>query len=269
MDEICGDGRLSFGKRIQYLLRNAVSNLLARGPRPNTERFYSLPQATTAGIASPSRALTEAFLISRLPELLPIGTIRVLEIGCGSGRLCRILAELGYSGEYVGIDIDDRNENSEIPEFQTSFWLGDAHNFTPNGQVFDLIISISVLEHVPRDAKLIDKSSLWLSPGGLELHFLPSGWGLLAYLWHGWRQYPLRRVGQRFGDQAVAYPLGGLASFLLHVCFITIGEMLLHIQVRKNFPRLYGYLLRKSLVLDRYLPNVPTMYVVRRQYTRE
>lgn len=266
MDEICGDGRLSPGRRIQYLLRNAVSNLMARGPRPIPERFYSLPQATTAERASPSRALTEAFLIRRLPELLPAGRIRVLEIGCGSGRLCRILAELGYSGEYLGIDIVDRYENSEVSGFQASFWLGDAHDFMPNGQVFDLIISISVLEHIHRDAKLIDKFSRWLSSRGLELHFLPSGWGLLAYLWHGWRQYPLRRIGQRFGGGVIAYPLGGLASSLLHVFFITIGEILLPLQLRKKLPRLYGYLLRKSLTLDKFLPNVPTMYAVRRQY---
>lgn len=266
MDEICGDGRLSFGRRIQYLFRNAVSNLKARGACPDAERFHSLPQATTASLASPSRTLTEAFLIRRLPELLPAGSIRVLEIGCGSGRLCRLLAEIGYRGEYLGIDIADRFESKEVPGFHTSFWLGDAHNFTPNGQVFDLIISISALEHVPQDAKLIDKFTLWLSSGGLELHFLPSGWGLLAYLWHGWRQYPLRRIGQRFGIAAVAYPLGGLASSMLHFCFITFGEILLPFQARKKMPRLYGYLLRKSLALDRFLPNVPTMYAVRRQY---
>lgn len=208
--------------------------------------------------------MTEAYLHRRLPELLTNKTIRVLEIGCGSGRLCRILGEIGYRGEYVGIDILDRFERVETPGFTTSFWQGNAHDFSPGEQRFDLIVSISALEHIPQDDVLIDKLPQWLSPRGLELHFLPSGWGLLAYLWHGWRQYPLRCIGQRFGSTAIVSPLGGLSSSVLHMCFITLGEMLLSLRVRARLPNTYKYLLGKCLALDRFLPGVVTMYAVRR-----
>lgn len=264
MDEICGDGRLSFGRRVIYLCANAIRNLAASGARPEIEPFYSEALKQTPGTASPSRVLTEAFLQNRLPDLLPSGTIRVLEIGCGSGRLRRILAELGYTGEYLGIDIHDRFDRGSVSGFRTDFWLGDAHDFSPGDRCFDLIVSVSALEHIPRDALLIEKFPRWLSPNGVELHFLPSGWGLFAYLWHGWRQYPAQRIGEKFGREAIACALGGLASTLLHLCFITVGEMLLPFRARARWPRLYANLLGKCLVIDKFLPSVPTMYAVRR-----
>jgi SAM-dependent methyltransferase len=264
VDEICGDGRLSFSRRVAYLCANAARNLLVSGARPQIEPFYSGALKQTPSTASPSRVMTEAFLQYRLPDFLPRGPIRVLEIGCGSGRLCRFLAELGYTGEYLGIDIHDRFDRESVSGFRTDFWLGDAHDFSPDDQRFDLIVSVSALEHIPHDTLLINKFPRWLLPNGVELHFLPSGWGLFAYLWHGWRQYPVQRIGEKFGSEAIACALGGLASTLLHLCFITIGEMLLPFRARTRWPRLYSSLLGKCLVVDKFLPSVPTMYAVRR-----
>jgi SAM-dependent methyltransferase len=263
--EICGDGHLPLGRRLAYLGRNLLRNLTEWGGAPVRERFLATRPAATPALASPGRVLTEAFLADRLTRLHPPGRVRVLDIGCGSGRLCSMLATLGYSGEYVGLDMDDRFAAAEVPGFERAFIQGDAHDFDPGEMRFDLILSVSALEHIPDDARLIGRLPAMLAPGGLELHFVPAGWALPTYLWHGYRQYTLPRIGQRFGgDATVAVSLGGLYTFMLHFVMITLGEMILPLKSRKRLPGLYRRLLDGSLRLDRLLPVCPTMFAVRR-----
>jgi len=263
--EICGDSHLTVGDRLAYLWRNIARNLLDYGPAPERERFFSPRLAGTPGTASPSRVLTEAFLKSRLPRMLVPGRVRVLEIGCGSGSFCSLLAELGYSGEYVGLDVQDRFGHVDVPGFRRVFVCGDAHAFDPGEERFDLIVSVSTLEHIPDDARLIARLPGMLAVNGLELHFVPAGCGLLAYLWHGYRQYTLAHIAERFGaGDCIAISLGGLFSFLLHVTAITIGEMLLSLRTRGRFPGAYRWLLDYCLQFDRLIPVCPMMYAVRR-----
>lgn len=168
MAEICGDGRLSVGRRLAYLLRNAAVNLLQTGIRPRLEKSFSGSRDEAHGTASPSRALTDSFLRMRLPQVIPLGPIRVLEIGCGSGSLCRKLAAIGYTSSYTGIDIHDRFNHEAIPGFSRQFIYDDAHRFDPGESRFDLIVSISALEHIPADIKLISRLPDWLAPNGRE-----------------------------------------------------------------------------------------------------
>lgn len=94
--EINGDIRLSIAQRLEYLVRNFFRNFPHGNGRLRQQPFCATRLQRTPVMASPSRALTEAFLYMRLPEMLPLGNVRVLEIGCGSGSLTRILADIGY-----------------------------------------------------------------------------------------------------------------------------------------------------------------------------
>ena len=74
------------------------------------------------------------------------------------------------------------------------------------------------------------------------------------YLWHGYRQYTLRDIATKFGEQGTrVIGLGGLYSFLLHFFMITLGEMLLRLQLRNKTPSIYKKLL-ESLKNDQRLP---------------
>jgi SAM-dependent methyltransferase len=206
--------------------------------------------------------LIESFLLTETLSLLAQREIRVLEIGCGSGTLTRLLAEAGYRGEYVGVDIADRFDRTEQAEFCRQFFRTDAHSFDPEGQ-FDLIISVSALEHIPDDRLLIRRLTTFVAPGGLQLHFVPSACGLFAYLWHGYRQYNLAAIADRFDvTRATVYTMGGMATLFLHVVFITLGEILMSFSLRKRIPRAYGWLLDYCLRLDRLFPKCSTMYAV-------
>jgi SAM-dependent methyltransferase len=265
LPEISGDIRLSIGDRLRYLWRNSVRNLQSLWQGPATRSFHC-----TAGIAlricgqSPSRYLTEAFIATRLPRLLPTAdTVEILEIGCGSGSMASRLERLGYRGNYVGVDVRDRFRPATGAISQT-FVCSDAHDFVP-GKPIDLLISVSALEHIPRDADLIQRLSRHMAPAGVQLHFVPASAGLIAYLWHGYRQYSPVALAERFGPQADIIRLGGFASLILHVVVIS-PEMLFGRFIRSLAPGLYAKLLRAALTADRALPFCPTAYAVVRRH---
>ena len=260
--EICGDGRMSLRDRLRYMGQNFVRNFNFRKSTITSKNFCMARQSRTSGLASPSRALTEAFLCQQLPNFLPVGEIRVLDIGCGAGSLVRLLSELGYRGSYVGIDIQDAFDRIEEPGFKKEFLVADAHQYQPD-EKFDLIISVSALEHIPNDSFLISRLTDLLTARGLQLHFVPSQWALPVYLWHGYRQYTLASLEERFGaDRVEVFRLGGMTSFSLHFLFITGWEILLRVNLRKHFSALYTRLLDATLMADRHLPFFSTFYAV-------
>lgn len=260
--ELNGDTRLTLPQRFAYLAINFARNLKPGIFNGRVASFTARRLASTPNAASPGRALTEAFSWTELPRILPRKRLSVLEIGCGSGRLTNLLAALGYSGSYVGIDINDKFDHSTHPQFDRRFVQIDAHQFQPD-QSYDLIISISALEHIPNDRDLIQNLGRLLAPGGLQVHVVPSGCGLLTYLWHGYRQYTRASIGERFGSkETTIYLLGGAPSFALHLLWITIGEMLFRLRCRRWLPSVYGRLLDACLATDRFIPLCATMYAV-------
>ena len=268
-NEICGDLRLSAGDRLRYLWRNACRNLATLGRGPKTRAFrpdFTRADAVMTG-QSPGRLQTELFIESELPKLLPPRPIEVLEIGCGAGTMSHRLARLGYSGRYTGVDVQDRfrRDHPSGFAFEIDFHLIDAHVFVPPRPV-ELLFSNSTLEHVPNDRKLIERLPQFFAPGGIEVHVVPSGASLAGYLWHGYRQYTPAALAERFGDGVEIVRIGGLASLLLHMVFITGPDMLLRRSLRKAVPGVYRACLRAALRIDRIVPFCPTAYAVIRRH---
>ena len=260
--EICGDGQLTVAQRMLYLAMNLKRNFGLRSQAVPRESFCGNRMHRTPSAASPSRTLTEAFFCERLPKMLPYGKIRVLEIGCGSGSLAFLLDEIGYSGTYVGVDVADSFDRTTRCGFERSFVLTDANCYEANSK-YDLVVSVSALEHIANDRLLIPKLRALVAPGGLQLHFIPSGWGLPVYLWHGYRQYTAPALAELFDPrQATFFAMGGLPSFIFHFLFITVGEILLKLKLRWRLPRLYARLRDRCLELDRFAPFCATMYAV-------
>ncbi len=262
--ELSGDDRLDIRQRLAYLVTNLRRNLRL-GPGLRVVPYTSRRTEISGDTASPGRILTDAFIAHQLPTILAPRPVKVLEIGCGSGSLCAKLADLGYRGTYVGVDVQDRFNHAEVPGFDRRFILGDAHAFAETGP-FDLVVSVSALEHIPDDGRLINALPGLVAAGGIELHIVPSGLGLPAYLWHGYRQYTSVSLRERFGaDGVTVYGFGGLPSFLAHFLLITCGEMLSRLKVRQRFPKAYARLVDLTLRADAVIPWGPTMYAVIRQ----
>ena len=67
---------------------------------------------------------------------------------------------------------------------------------------------------------MIGRLPTFFRPGGLELHVVPSGAALLAYLEHGYRQYTPAALADKFGPCIDIVRLGGFGSYLLNVVFM-------------------------------------------------
>ncbi len=265
MSELNGDVRLRPTDRLRYLWQNALRGLRDLTPvqfavyrhwRANTAAREALRSASP----SPGRALAEAFIVAELPKLIAPGEISVLEVGCGSGRARELLSRAGFQGTYTGVDVSDRFDRQLKTPFASNFELMDAHDLAP-GARFDLVFSNSALEHIPDDEKLIAHLRTTLRPGGIQLHIIPSGAALYAYLWHGFRQYARGAVAQRFlSPNTSVFALGGMFSLTLHMIFITVPEMLLQLPARQNFSALYRPLMRGAIVADAVMPFGAVMY---------
>ncbi|HWV43445.1 class I SAM-dependent methyltransferase [Pseudorhodoplanes sp.] len=268
-NEVCGDGKMSAGDRVCYLWQNLWRNLATLGRGPAARSFapdMARARAEMSG-QSPSRLITNVFIDTELPNLMPPRQLDVLEVGCGAGAMASRLAVLGYSGSYTGVDIQDyfkRERGADFP-FTIDFHRADAHTFTPQRPI-DLMISVSTLEHIPSDAKLIARFPGFFKPGGVEVHILPAGASLLPYLWHGYRQYTPAKLAGRFGPDIELVRIGGLGSLLLHTLVITAPEMFLRRSPRRAWPGVYEKMMWLALRLDRVLPVCPTAYAVIRKH---
>jgi 2-polyprenyl-3-methyl-5-hydroxy-6-metoxy-1,4-benzoquinol methylase len=265
IEEISGDISLSPTDRLRYLWRNARRNVMdyARGPRSRAFRPDLARARAIAAGQSPGRLLTELFIEAELPKMLAVDRIDVVEVGCGSGSMAYRLARLGCCGTYLGIDVKDRfrrDHPSDFP-FEVTFSLEDAHRFMPS-RPFDLIVSVSTLEHIPRDAALIRRLASMVKSGGIELHVVPSGASLAIYLWHGYRQYTPAALASKFGPDIEIVGIGGFGSYILHFFAITIPELIFRRSLRKAAPQLYGSMLQRALQIDAIAPIMPTAFAV-------
>lgn len=263
--EINGDSHLNLCNRILYLCINAYRNILGARISPRFISWWpmSFEKCRTLD-ASPSRVLTEAFLIDKLNNIAPVKKLDILDVGCGSGSFSEIFSTAGYHGNYTGIDKADRFNLAlkNNTKFNIEFSKCDVYEIDSNRK-YDLIFSVSALEHFPNDKALIDKLRRLLKDNGIQIHIVPTGWSLPLYLWHGYRQYNKTSIIRKFiMKKMVVYKLGGMASWFCHLFWITIPEIILRINLRKRFSGYYRSMLQKSLFIDRYLPFMPTLYVI-------
>ncbi len=130
----------------------------------NPEFFagYDHLRETGAGI---NEALEQPAIRSLLPD---VRGMRVLDMGCGAGEMCRLLIEKGAES-VTGMDISERMLEKarshdqagityiHIPAEYASFELEE----------FDLVVSSFLLHYIEDIAPVISKIHKWLRPGGL------------------------------------------------------------------------------------------------------
>jgi ubiquinone/menaquinone biosynthesis C-methylase UbiE len=120
------------------------------------------------------RPITDPMLA--LMELLP--GERVLDVGCGSGWLCRQIAALVPQGSVVGIDVSDemvrraQRASAEIPN--VTFLTGSAERIPSQGNSFTRVISVESAYYWPEPAKGLFEIFRVLAPRG-------SAWILINY----------------------------------------------------------------------------------------
>lgn len=106
--------------------------------------------------------------------------LRVLEVGCGAGRLLRVFAQRG--AVVTGVDVSSRMLElaaQNCVEFQNSVSLLHGDGRTLKGlsaETFDIVYTWHVLQHVPDKEVvlcLIDEIHRVLKPGAIALVHIP------------------------------------------------------------------------------------------------
>lgn len=101
-----------------------------------------------------------------LLSLIPAGAVRVLEIGCGLGRLASAIAASGREIACVDLSptmIERARLRAELQ--RASFESGDFLEVEFGGRLFDCVISAATLHHMPAD-QAISRMAALVRPGG-------------------------------------------------------------------------------------------------------
>jgi 2-polyprenyl-3-methyl-5-hydroxy-6-metoxy-1,4-benzoquinol methylase len=100
---------------------------------------------------------------------------RVLEFGCASGHVSRVLRDRGC--RVVGVEIDPEFA-SQAKEFCEDVIVGDAETLdldsVLDGQPFDVAVFGDVLEHMHDPLQILQRVRNWLVPEGYVVASLPN-----------------------------------------------------------------------------------------------
>ncbi len=102
----------------------------------------------------------------------PFKGLRILDIGCGGGLLCEPMARLG--ADVVGADAAERNiPVAQVHADQSGLTIDYRHTtaeaLAGNGEQFDIVLNMEVVEHVADPQSYLDACSALLKPGGLHI----------------------------------------------------------------------------------------------------
>jgi len=121
---------------------------------------------------------------------------RVLEAGCGTGNVLRVLAKACPEGTVVGLDSFHQGLRMAARRTTVPLIQGDAR-VAPFSQPFDIIGLFDVLEHLEEDREVLADIRSLLAPGGalvLTVPANPSLWSYFDEASHHVRRYREREL---------------------------------------------------------------------------
>lgn len=129
----------------------------------NPEFFegYDRLRATNSGM---NEVLEQPAFRSLLPN---VNGLRVLDMGCGAGEMCRLLADQG-AASVVGMDVSERmlEKASSEPHERVTYIRNSAEDASFETDTFDLVVSSLMLHYVEDVSPLFAKIHTWLSKDG-------------------------------------------------------------------------------------------------------
>ena len=114
-----------------------------------------------------------------LAELALPSLTKILEVGCGTGAMLRLLARRGdFTGEAFGVDqcrsfITAASKLAHMDSVgdRLSFQVGDAHSLDFPDASFDLVIAHTLISHVTEPALVLSEMARVVRPNGTVVIF--------------------------------------------------------------------------------------------------
>jgi SAM-dependent methyltransferase len=241
------EGKLISSNGLEYTIENSKPNLIPINPlfendRDNQNVYKKNPDSYVSilnknGIDSYFIAQMDALRFSIFSKTKNLcnkylgGT--VLEIGAGGDYLKEEFKTI-YN-EWISLDYDLRSNSIDL--------RGDGQQLPFKNEMFDTIISIDVLEHVPNPEKFVSEMFRVLKPGGIVILSTPFFFYLHEepYDFFRFSKYGLRSIFERNGFIVIdVIPTGGVIAILgiLISIFITrvfkFSKVLLNILLKIN-----------------------------------
>ena len=184
------------------------------------------PLAIRAGVPDPQDVIASYRAVGRDSRATILGLLgsagtefsfagkRVLDFGCGSGKVMRHFLPEAADCELWGCDIDERSIdwiNAELHPPLNAFANGDAPPLDQPSASFDLIWSVSVFTHLTDHwARWLAELHRVLKPGGLAIiSFLG---GAMYEVWNDEEWVP-DRIGMTVLNHGQGWELGGPTVF--------------------------------------------------------
>ena len=123
---------------------------------------------------------------------LPAGKCNLLDVGCGTGVMALLLAEMGH--KVTGVDISEvmlqnAREKAALQNLSVEFKYGDAEELPFEGGMFGAVISRHVLWALPDPEKAVAEWKRVLRPGGRIIVIDGNWWANKSLFRRSWRMF--------------------------------------------------------------------------------
>jgi len=166
-----------------------LSNPLKKGIM---QEFYGYPEKLGARRSSLGRVLRRLALFPEYwhlkfagRDIIPFwGDGRILDVGCGPGKLMRVLRERGW--DTYGLDFSPVAVDYARSKHGLNAILGDLFEAAYKDAFFDVVLFNHSLEHMYNPVETLCESYRILKPGGLLLIYIPNAGSFEARLFGKW-----------------------------------------------------------------------------------
>ena len=111
---------------------------------------------------------------------------RILEVGAGTGWQASALQAQGFDVDAIDLSTSNYKDNRMFPVVDY-----DGHRIPFGDNVFDVVFSSNVLEHIPHLEKFQQEIHRVLKPGGIAVHVVPSSawrfWTNITHILKSWK----------------------------------------------------------------------------------